>query len=208
MALDGHGPHLILDQRRVQPLRQRRRIAHSCRQKDELSLGRSQLQPGDHARQPVTALRVLQHVHLVDHHCPYLPQALLGADRLVYALVGPGDDVGVQALLDLAGFAHADAAHTNADGGLKAQFAVAGELVELLIGQGNQGNQKQQLALAFQQILDSGHLANQALSRGCGGYYQLVPALQEPCLHRPGLYGQKLGQSLAQHLHERHREID
>ena len=166
------------------------------------------LQPGDHARQPVAALCILQHVNLVDHYRSYSPQALLGAYHLVDALVGPGYDVGIKTLGDLAAFSQANAGYAHPDGGLKSQFVVNGELIELLVGQGNKRHQKEQFTLTFQQILDPSQFSDQAFASGRGRDDQLVPAFQEACLNRPGLDRQEPGQSATQQFHELFGQVE
>ena len=108
----------------------------------ELGLGSGILQPGNHPRQPVPTLRILQHVHLIYDHCPHLAQVFFAADDLVYALICTGDDIGIKALGDLPAPPQPNAADSHPDGGLKSQLPVCRELIELLIGQSHQWYQE------------------------------------------------------------------
>ena len=72
MPLDGHGPNLVLHERRFQPFSKSSRIAYRGREKDELGMRRHHLKPGDHARKSVASLVILQHVHFVDDYRTHL----------------------------------------------------------------------------------------------------------------------------------------
>ena len=82
----------------------------------------------------MTAFGILKHVHLIYDHGADSPQALLGTYDLIYALIGPGDDICIKALRNLPALSETNPAHAHPNRCSKSQLPVGRELIELLIG--------------------------------------------------------------------------
>ena len=124
VALDRDRPDLVIDQVSTELFCQGPGVSYGCREVDELSLGKREPQPCDQARQPMTSLGLFEHVNLVYDHGSDLAEASTGPQNLVYALVGPNDDVRVQVLPHLLSTAQLYPAHANLDGRAQTKLTV------------------------------------------------------------------------------------
>ncbi|OPY47777.1 MAG: hypothetical protein A4E42_00247 [Methanoregulaceae archaeon PtaU1.Bin222] len=133
----------------------------------------------------MTAIRVLEHLDLVDHHGADQGKLLPGADEVIHALIGPDDNRGSYIpVANRSVLGQLDAGLPDQDPDFRDLPVPLFETLVLLDGKRHQGDQEKGMAPFFHVILESRHLPDERLSARGGRDDQEMLAMQETRIHR------------------------
>ncbi|KUG14424.1 hypothetical protein ASZ90_015933 [hydrocarbon metagenome] len=152
---DEGGPELLCEELRH---------ADSCREVEELGFWRYVLEPCDQPVEPMAAVRVFEHLDLIDHHGPDLVELGAGPDQVIGPFVGPHDNrrPGVP-VPDRAVLGEVDPALPYHDPHIGNPAVPLLEPLVLLDGQRHKRDEEEELAPPFDQVLYPCHLTDEGL---------------------------------------------
>jgi hypothetical protein len=166
----------VLDERTVQFLCKHFRRSDGCRKVQELCLRGRGTSAGDHAVEPVAAVIVLQHLHLIDYDRCDIAHLLPAADHVVHPFVGTDNDRCLRVpVANLPGLGQVEPAHAGQEAGLCKFPVPLREPLVLLVCQRDKRDQEKHPPPSFEEILDTRHLADERLAaRSCRNDQQVL----------------------------------